>query len=146
MTNCVTQFWVRNYIITIVICFLLGNSTASEFYMPVGVPTCLWRWNRECSETSAYKIQTPGNYPGENVQHTEHGQSLKSRTNHNWLFHQQCHFYVQWDNINRTLNMVVTKMYQLHVKCKQIKNRESRGTWMNEWLVFGFEPFRAQCN
>jgi len=27
----------------------------------------------ECSETSAYKIQTPGNYPEENIQHTEHG-------------------------------------------------------------------------
>jgi hypothetical protein len=33
----------------------------------------------ECSETSAYKIQTPGNYPGENIQHTEHGESLKPR-------------------------------------------------------------------
>jgi hypothetical protein len=33
----------------------------------------------ECSETSAYKIQTPGNYPEENMQHTEHGESLKSR-------------------------------------------------------------------
>jgi len=32
----------------------------------------------ECSETSAYKIQTPGNYPEENLQHTEHGESLKS--------------------------------------------------------------------
>ena len=30
-----------------------------------------------CSETSAYKIQTPGNYPEENIQHTEHGESLK---------------------------------------------------------------------
>jgi hypothetical protein len=34
----------------------------------------------ECSETSAYNIQTPGNYPEENIQHTEHGKSLKSRT------------------------------------------------------------------
>ena len=34
----------------------------------------------ECSETSAYKIQTPGNYPAENIEHTEHGESLKSRT------------------------------------------------------------------
>jgi len=34
----------------------------------------------ECSETSAYKIQTPGNSPEENIQHTEHGESLKSRT------------------------------------------------------------------
>jgi len=33
----------------------------------------------ECSETSAYKLQTPGNYPEESIQHTEHGESLKSR-------------------------------------------------------------------
>jgi hypothetical protein len=32
-----------------------------------------------CSETSAYKFQTPGNYPEESPQHTEHGESLKSR-------------------------------------------------------------------
>jgi hypothetical protein len=32
----------------------------------------------ESSETSAYKIQTPGNYPEENTQHKEHGKSLKS--------------------------------------------------------------------
>jgi hypothetical protein len=34
---------------------------------------------KECSETSAYKIQMPGNYPEENIQHSEHGESLKSR-------------------------------------------------------------------
>jgi hypothetical protein len=33
----------------------------------------------ECSEMSAYKIQMLGNYLEENVQHTEHGESLKSR-------------------------------------------------------------------
>jgi len=33
----------------------------------------------ECSETSAYKLQTPGNYPEENIQHPEHSESLKSR-------------------------------------------------------------------
>jgi hypothetical protein len=33
----------------------------------------------ECSETSAYKIQTPGNYPEENIQHRENGESLKSK-------------------------------------------------------------------
>ena len=32
-----------------------------------------------CSETSAYKLQTPDNYPKERIQHTEHGESLKSR-------------------------------------------------------------------
>jgi hypothetical protein len=36
----------------------------------------------ECSETSTYKIQTPGNCPEENIKHTEHGESLKSRIIH----------------------------------------------------------------
>jgi len=30
----------------------------------------------ECSETSAYKIQTAGNYPEESIQHSEHGESF----------------------------------------------------------------------
>jgi len=33
----------------------------------------------ECFETSVYKIQTPGNYPEESIQQTEHGENLKSR-------------------------------------------------------------------
>ena len=37
----------------------------------------------ECSDTSAYKIQTLGNYPEESIQHSEHGESLKSRINNN---------------------------------------------------------------
>jgi len=32
-----------------------------------------------CSETSAYKFQTLENNPEENMQHPEHGGSLKSR-------------------------------------------------------------------
>jgi len=35
--------------------------------------------HKECSETSEYKIETPGNYPEESIQHSEHGESLKSR-------------------------------------------------------------------
>jgi len=33
----------------------------------------------ECSETSAYKIQMPGNYREESMQHSEDGKSLNSR-------------------------------------------------------------------
>jgi hypothetical protein len=33
----------------------------------------------ECSEASVYKIQTPGDYPEESIQHSEHGKRLKSR-------------------------------------------------------------------
>ena len=36
----------------------------------------------ECSETSAYINQTPGNYPKENTLYSEHGESLKSRILH----------------------------------------------------------------
>ena len=32
----------------------------------------------ECSETSVYKIQMPGTYPEESIQHSENGVSLKS--------------------------------------------------------------------
>jgi hypothetical protein len=32
----------------------------------------------ECSETSAYTIQTPGNCSEESIQHSEQGESLKS--------------------------------------------------------------------
>ena len=31
----------------------------------------------ECSETSTYKIQTPGNYPEESIQHSEHGEKFE---------------------------------------------------------------------
>jgi len=33
----------------------------------------------ECCETLAYEIQTSGNYPEESIQHSEHGESVKSR-------------------------------------------------------------------
>jgi len=34
---------------------------------------------KQCSETSAYKMQTRGNYPEENIQQPKHGESLKPR-------------------------------------------------------------------
>ena len=82
-----------------VVCFLLGNSPASEFYMPSLTQSFWWAQSifepniflyrypnilypvilctyppmkmeqTECSETSAYKIQTPGNYPEESILH-----------------------------------------------------------------------------
>ena len=43
----------------------------------------------EGSETSAISIVTPGNYPKENILHTGHGESLKSR---NILFISDIYF------------------------------------------------------
>jgi len=64
----------------------LGDSPAAEFYMPTfrnTVPSSssylpMKMEQTECSETSAYKIQTPGNRPKESIQHSGHCESLKS--------------------------------------------------------------------
>jgi len=66
--------WFQNFRRVLnAVCFLLVNSPASEFYMPTfrntlfhpqsRVPTYLPMKveHTECSETSEYKIQTPGN-------------------------------------------------------------------------------------
>jgi hypothetical protein len=34
----------------------------------------------QCSEMLAFKLQTPVNHPDESIQHSEHAESLKSRT------------------------------------------------------------------
>jgi len=58
----------------------LGNSPASEFHRQVGMKYLpAYEDGTECSETSAYKIQTPGNYPEGRTQHSEHGESFISR-------------------------------------------------------------------
>ena len=65
-----------------VLCFFLGNSPVSKLCMPrfrnilfhlhrqvgVGLQLPAYEDRRECSETSAYKIQTPWNYPEESIQ------------------------------------------------------------------------------
>ena len=93
-----------------VVCFLLGNYLESGFYMPTFRNT-LFHLHRqvdvsrmysthiylsmkmeqtEFSETLAYKIQTPGNYLKESIQHTEHGESLKSSPKLARLFFLDC--------------------------------------------------------
>ena len=49
------------------------HSTIRETPHHFFTPTCLWRRNRQRSETSAYKIRTPGNYPAESIQHKSSG-------------------------------------------------------------------------
>jgi len=51
---------------------------ASEFYMPIILLTPPMQMEQtECTETSTYKIHTPGNHPKERIQHLVHGESLK---------------------------------------------------------------------
>jgi len=44
----------------------------------------------DCSETLAYKFQTLGNHPKENIQHSVHGEGLKSRLSSYWLDESGC--------------------------------------------------------
>ena len=58
----------------------LGNSPASEFHRQVGMKYLpAYEGGTVCSETSAYNIKTPGNYPEESIQNSELGESLKLR-------------------------------------------------------------------
>jgi hypothetical protein len=65
------------------ICRRFGTLCLFHLHRQVGVCTQAYMpmkmEHTECSETSAYKLQTPGNYPEESIQHSEHGESLKSR-------------------------------------------------------------------
>jgi hypothetical protein len=79
-------FLISNFCLVLnAVCFLLGNFLVSEFYMPTFRDNLSHIHRRvgmkmertECSETVAYKIQTPGSYPEESIQQSEHGESLK---------------------------------------------------------------------
>ena len=73
-------------IINTIVLSLVGNSPAAEFMcrrfgtlcfiFVLGVSTTPMKM-KQCSETSAHKIQTPGNPPKERIQHSEYGGSLK---------------------------------------------------------------------
>jgi hypothetical protein len=56
----------------------MGTPTVLKFSHSTS--TCLWRWNRQSvSKHRHIQFRRPGNNPEENIQHTEHGESLKSR-------------------------------------------------------------------
>jgi len=47
----------------------------------------------QCSNMSAYKIQIPGNHPKERIQHSEQGESLKSRMTVLFDYHPCFHLF-----------------------------------------------------
>ena len=75
---------------------LLVRTTFAEgtdrVFRNVGTPSCshgLWRCNTQCSETSAHKVQTPGDHPKERVQQCSN--SLRFNVDKNPT---RCHFCV----------------------------------------------------
>jgi hypothetical protein len=53
--------------------------TAVLVRIPYGGANNTYEDGFDSSETSAHKIQMPGNRPKERIQHSEHGESLKSK-------------------------------------------------------------------
>ena len=53
----------------------------------------------EGSETSAFRTQTPGNYPKENILHKERGESLKSRNLILFIRHSVSELWDNWQQL-----------------------------------------------
>jgi hypothetical protein len=66
------------------------------------IPTRLWRWN--CSETLAYKIQTPGNYPEDSIQHLITLYQIQYLINGTWG--------KRWIGICSCLSLLNTKLWK----------------------------------
>jgi hypothetical protein len=88
----------------LVVFFLLDDSPASEIYVPTFRNTLFhlhvhttYENVTECSEISAHKIQTPGSYPKERIQHSQQAKvwneeylvrfSAAVRLRKRWLLH-----------------------------------------------------------
>jgi len=70
-------FWVISRRLNFIF-WRFGTLSLLHLHRQVGVHLPAYESRTESSETSAYKVQTPGNYSEENIQHTEQGEGLKS--------------------------------------------------------------------
>ena len=77
------------------LCRRFGTLCVFRLHRQVGAESALpaYEDGTECSETSAYKIQAPGNYPEESIQHSEQGESLKSRMTVLFDYHHCFHLF-----------------------------------------------------
>jgi len=70
---------------------------------------------------SAYKIQTLGNYPEESIQHSEHGENLKSRNLTNFKTLINSFIFLQTHSLQFTAVTVISvvilpnKVLKLHI-------------------------------
>jgi hypothetical protein len=88
----------------------------------------------QCSETSAHKIQTPGNNPEESIQHSEHGECLKSR-NIKFLLPFNC-------------SSLVSAVYESHVRteCSQTPFTVSLVCLRNATILFVYRQLERAAS
>jgi len=116
------QLLAPGHVLKFIACFLPSKSPASEVYMPTFRTLCLFHLHtyppmkmEQCSETSVHKIQTPGNNPEASVQHSEHGESLKSRI-FNFTFHEGLNSSHSWPVVQCT-NLQHIVQWSCYVYC-----------------------------
>jgi len=84
-----------------------------HLHRQVGIGTYPPMKMEQCSEMSAYKIQMPGNYPEESIQHSEHGESLKSRIS-NSLYTIIYDFCINGLKMTKLVETCHIKVYNIH--------------------------------
>jgi hypothetical protein len=98
----------------------------------------------ECSETSAYKIQTPGNYPEESIQHSQTCNTWKciSSSLPIHFIHivwkknppvKKNHCYKPWPEGNVHLHFVPRVTWVCHTK--SVYTKSTHGIWAKHFVI-----------
>jgi hypothetical protein len=88
----------------------------------------------ECSETSAFKIQTPGKYPEEYLPHLQHGESLKTV-----IYFLHCEFLDENASAVFSFNLATDTLTHLVIlRCDHnlsLCSRMCKGAWQSGFQV-----------
>ena len=78
-----------------------------------------------CSETSAYKIRTSGNYPEESIKHTEQSESLKSRNNTSFFIPNDSFVnLLYWYQLDTQLCIKLVSIKELYYDARPTKSQD----------------------
>ena len=96
----------------------------------------MWRWNRQYSETSAYKIQTPGNYPEESIQHSVYlSDTYNTRCNVkvsglSLLLHY-CTSHCAGTSVSMSDSTAVSMSWNVPAHSQSVTTHSSHSVWCN---------------
>jgi hypothetical protein len=93
----------------------------------------------QSSETSAYKIKTAGNYSEEIIQHSEHGESLKSRRIMSTSHEEQCTVII-------ISHLILLKMKQNRTKAIEGNKTHILSLLLGKKLINNLKVIIALCN
>ena len=101
------------------ICRRFGTICLFHLHRQVDVDVPAYEDGTECSETSAHKFQTPSNYPKESTQHTEQGESLKSRMP--YLCLRSSFLWLWWVDMRAVRDKAWPKFSLRYLGCRRLR-------------------------